>query len=40
MRIGPMGYVVPLYHPLRLAEEIVIIHEMLGGRMEVGLVPF
>ena len=39
MRIGPMGYVVPLYHPLRLAEEIAIIDQMLGGRMEVGLVP-
>ena len=22
LRIGPMGYIVPLYHPLRLAEEI------------------
>jgi len=39
MRIGPMGYVVPLYHPLRLAEEIAIVDQMLGGRMEVGLVP-
>ncbi len=39
MRVGPMGYIVPLYHPLRLAEEIAIIDQMLGGRMEVGLVP-
>lgn len=39
MRIGPMGYVVPLYHPLRLAEEIAIVDQMLAGRMEVGLVP-
>ena len=39
MRIGPMGYVVPLYHPLRLAEEIAIVDQMLGGRMECGLVP-
>src|ERR1017187_2507881 len=39
MRIGPMGYVVPLYHPLRLAEEIAIVDQMLGGRMELGLVP-
>ena len=22
MRVGPMGYIVPLYSPLRLAEEI------------------
>jgi alkanesulfonate monooxygenase SsuD/methylene tetrahydromethanopterin reductase-like flavin-dependent oxidoreductase (luciferase family) len=34
-----MGYIVPLYHPLRLAEEIAIVDQMLGGRMEVGLVP-
>jgi alkanesulfonate monooxygenase SsuD/methylene tetrahydromethanopterin reductase-like flavin-dependent oxidoreductase (luciferase family) len=39
LRIGPMGYIVPLYHPLRLAEEIAIVDQMLGGRMEVGLVP-
>jgi alkanesulfonate monooxygenase SsuD/methylene tetrahydromethanopterin reductase-like flavin-dependent oxidoreductase (luciferase family) len=39
MRIGPMGYVVPLYHPLRLAEEIAVVDQMLGGRMELGLVP-
>lgn len=39
MRIGPMGYIVPLYHPLRLAEEIGIVDQMLGGRMELGLVP-
>ena len=34
LRIGPMGYIVPLYHPLRLAEEIAIVDQMLGGRME------
>lgn len=39
MRIGPMGYIVPLYQPLRLAEEIAIVDQMLGGRMELGLVP-
>ena len=39
MRIGPMGYVVPLYHPLRLVEEIAIVDQMLNGRMELGLVP-
>jgi alkanesulfonate monooxygenase SsuD/methylene tetrahydromethanopterin reductase-like flavin-dependent oxidoreductase (luciferase family) len=39
MRLGPMGYIVPLYHPLRLVEEIAIVDQMLGGRMEVGLVP-
>jgi alkanesulfonate monooxygenase SsuD/methylene tetrahydromethanopterin reductase-like flavin-dependent oxidoreductase (luciferase family) len=39
IRIGPMGYIVPLYHPLRLAEEIAIVDQMLDGRMELGLVP-
>ncbi len=39
IRLGPMGYVVPLYHPLRLAEEIAIVDQMIGGRMELGLVP-
>jgi alkanesulfonate monooxygenase SsuD/methylene tetrahydromethanopterin reductase-like flavin-dependent oxidoreductase (luciferase family) len=39
MRIGPMGYIVPLYNPLRLAEEIALVDQMLGGRMELGLVP-
>src|SRR5436853_4829474 len=39
MRLGPMGYVVPLYHPLRLAEEFAVVDQMVGGRMELGLVP-
>jgi alkanesulfonate monooxygenase SsuD/methylene tetrahydromethanopterin reductase-like flavin-dependent oxidoreductase (luciferase family) len=39
LRIGPMGYIVPLYHPLRLVEEIALVDQMLGGRMELGLVP-
>ena len=39
MRVGPMGYIVPLYNSLRLAEEIAVIDQMLNGRLEVGLVP-
>jgi len=39
LRVGPMGYIVPLYGSLRLAEEIATIDQMLGGRLEVGLVP-
>src|SRR6476620_1373452 len=39
LRVGAMGFVVPLHHPLRLAEEIGIIDQMLGGRFECGLVP-
>ncbi len=39
LRVGAMGYVVPLYQPLRLAEEIAIVDQMSGGRFECGLVP-
>ena len=39
MRVGSMGYVVPLYHPLRLADEIALVDQIVGGRMELGLVP-
>lgn len=39
LRIGSMGFIVPLYDPLRLAEEIAIVDQMLGGRFECGLVP-
>jgi alkanesulfonate monooxygenase SsuD/methylene tetrahydromethanopterin reductase-like flavin-dependent oxidoreductase (luciferase family) len=39
IRLGGMGHIVPLHHPVRLAEEIAITDQMLGGRVEVGLVP-
>ena len=39
LRVGAMGFVVPLHHPLRLAEEIAIVDQMLGGRFDCGLVP-
>ena len=39
LRVGAMGFVVPLHHPLRLSEEIAIVDQMLGGRFECGLVP-
>lgn len=39
IRIGAMGYIVPLYHPLRLVEEIAVADQVTGGRLEVGLVP-
>ena len=34
-----MGFIAPLYHPLRLVREIAIIDQMLGGRFGCGLVP-
>jgi alkanesulfonate monooxygenase SsuD/methylene tetrahydromethanopterin reductase-like flavin-dependent oxidoreductase (luciferase family) len=39
IRLGAMGYVVPLHHPVRLAEEIILADQILHGRLEVGLVP-
>ncbi len=39
IRLGAMGHIVPLHNPLRLLEEIAVADQMLGGRVEVGLVP-
>jgi alkanesulfonate monooxygenase SsuD/methylene tetrahydromethanopterin reductase-like flavin-dependent oxidoreductase (luciferase family) len=38
IRLGAMGYIVPLHHPLRLAEEIAQTDQTIDGRLEVGLV--
>ena len=35
LRFGPMVYVVPLYHPVRLIAEICMLDQMSGGRLEV-----
>jgi alkanesulfonate monooxygenase SsuD/methylene tetrahydromethanopterin reductase-like flavin-dependent oxidoreductase (luciferase family) len=37
LRFGPMVYLLPLYHPLRLAEEIAMLDQLSGGRLEVGI---
>jgi alkanesulfonate monooxygenase SsuD/methylene tetrahydromethanopterin reductase-like flavin-dependent oxidoreductase (luciferase family) len=37
LRFGPLLYVTPMYHPLRLAEEIVMLDHMSRGRLELGL---
>jgi alkanesulfonate monooxygenase SsuD/methylene tetrahydromethanopterin reductase-like flavin-dependent oxidoreductase (luciferase family) len=36
LRFGPMVFVLPLYHPLRLIEEICMLDQMSGGRLEIG----
>lgn len=36
MRIGPLGYVLPFWHPLKVAEDIVFLDNMTGGRIEFG----
>src|SRR5882757_1388392 len=37
MRLGPLVYLLPLYSPLRLIEEICMLDHLSGGRMEVGV---
>jgi alkanesulfonate monooxygenase SsuD/methylene tetrahydromethanopterin reductase-like flavin-dependent oxidoreductase (luciferase family) len=38
LRIGPMGYVAPLYDPIRIAEDAAVLDNVLGGRLELGIV--
>jgi alkanesulfonate monooxygenase SsuD/methylene tetrahydromethanopterin reductase-like flavin-dependent oxidoreductase (luciferase family) len=36
LRFGPLVYALPLYHPLRLVEEICMLDQMSGGRLDIG----
>jgi len=36
LRFGPMVYALPLYHPMRLAEEIAMLDQMSRGRLDMG----
>jgi len=37
LRLGPLAYSLPLYHPIRLIEEICMLDQMSGGRFELGV---
>jgi len=37
LRLGPLVYTLPLYHPLRVYEEICMLDHMSGGRLELGV---
>jgi alkanesulfonate monooxygenase SsuD/methylene tetrahydromethanopterin reductase-like flavin-dependent oxidoreductase (luciferase family) len=37
IRLGPMVYLLPLYSPLRLAEEVCMLDHLSKGRLEVGV---
>ncbi|MGE0743888.1 MAG: LLM class flavin-dependent oxidoreductase [Rhodospirillales bacterium] len=37
IRLGPLVYLLPLYSPLRLAEEICMLDHLSKGRLEVGV---
>jgi alkanesulfonate monooxygenase SsuD/methylene tetrahydromethanopterin reductase-like flavin-dependent oxidoreductase (luciferase family) len=36
LRFGPMVYALPLYHPLRLAQEICMLDQLSDGRLIIG----
>jgi len=36
LRFGPMVFALPLHHPLRLIEEICMVDQLSGGRLEIG----
>lgn len=37
LRFGPLVYVLPLYHPVRLVEEICMLDNLSGGRYQIGI---
>ncbi len=39
LRIGPLVYVLPLHHPIRLIEEVSMVDQMSGGRFMLGVGP-
>ena len=36
IRLGPLGYLLPLYNPLRLIEEVCMLDQLSGGRLDLG----
>jgi alkanesulfonate monooxygenase SsuD/methylene tetrahydromethanopterin reductase-like flavin-dependent oxidoreductase (luciferase family) len=37
LRFGPLVYLLPFYHPLRLIEEVCMLDQLSGGRFELGI---
>jgi alkanesulfonate monooxygenase SsuD/methylene tetrahydromethanopterin reductase-like flavin-dependent oxidoreductase (luciferase family) len=37
IRLGPLVYLLPLYNPLRLIEEVAMLDQLSGGRLELGV---
>ncbi|MGH7043625.1 MAG: LLM class flavin-dependent oxidoreductase [Acetobacteraceae bacterium] len=37
LRLGPLVYTLPLYHPIRLIEEICMLDQISGGRLMLGV---
>ena len=36
IRLGPLGYLLPLYNPLRLIEEVCMLDQLSNGRLDLG----
>jgi alkanesulfonate monooxygenase SsuD/methylene tetrahydromethanopterin reductase-like flavin-dependent oxidoreductase (luciferase family) len=37
IHLGPLVYLLPLYHPLRLIEEVCMLDHLSNGRLELGV---
>src|SRR3712207_4256967 len=37
LRLGPLVYLLPMYQPLRLIEEICMLDHLSGGRLDLGV---
>lgn len=37
LRFGPLVYLLPLYHPLRLVEEVALLDNLSNGRLQLGV---
>ena len=37
IRMGPLVYVLPLWHPVRVAEEAALLDNLMNGRLECGI---
>jgi len=37
IRLGPLGALLPLYEPLRLIEEVCMLDQLSGGRLDLGI---
>ena len=36
IRLGPLGYLLPMYNPLRLIEEVCMLDQLSNGRLDLG----
>jgi alkanesulfonate monooxygenase SsuD/methylene tetrahydromethanopterin reductase-like flavin-dependent oxidoreductase (luciferase family) len=37
LQLGALVYLLPFYHPIRIAEEIAMLDNLTNGRLEVGV---